>query len=294
MNNSDINRVDSPNSNSESDIGPAVNNGNNTNGNSRNNPGNNGKTKKPSSPRRIASSRANGAKSHGPVTPEGKAASSQNARTHGLLARIVTLTPEDEEIYNQIYEQYALRFEPRDQVEHDLLEEAVYYKFQMRHAWIQQTAALGLQIALDKDAVNSEWQCPSDHDRRVLALANSIKDGNTIPLLQRYARSLATQSERAIKLLLELRKQRLPPAGEMPPTASQPQLRNDPNPISEHQDLAAESEPLAPAATAKRTIYAWSSVPVAAVRVHIAPPAPEPAAENAQSAAETPLLRMAA
>jgi hypothetical protein len=47
-----------------------------------------------SSIRKIESSRANGALSRGPVTESGKQISSQNARRHALLARIVLLENE--------------------------------------------------------------------------------------------------------------------------------------------------------------------------------------------------------
>ena len=50
------------------------------------------KPKKPVSEAQRAAARANGAKSNGPVTPEGKERSSQNAVTHGLLARSLTLS----------------------------------------------------------------------------------------------------------------------------------------------------------------------------------------------------------
>ena len=92
---------------------------------------NNTTNKKQSSQRRIEASRANGKKSRGPVTEEGKARSSQNARKHSVLATHICLTAAGEEIFNRILEQYVNRFQPRDQCEYDLVEKIVYYEYQM-------------------------------------------------------------------------------------------------------------------------------------------------------------------
>ena len=180
------------------------------------------------SERRIKASQENGKKSRGPVTPEGKARSSQNARKHGCLAAIITFTPEDEVAFNQIRNLYVQRFEPRDQAEHDLVEQIVYCNYQMREAWAQQAALIGLQVSMDKEKIDMEWTAPSELDRRSLALVESLKESNTIALLQRYSRALANQSERAAKMLLELKKHRLPPALTPTRPEAEAQLRNEP------------------------------------------------------------------
>src|SRR5215472_5537536 len=60
----------------------------------------------PISDARRAAARANGAKSQGPVTPEGKAKSALNAITHGLTASAIVLTTESKEKYAALLAAY--------------------------------------------------------------------------------------------------------------------------------------------------------------------------------------------
>ena len=200
----------------------------------------NSSNKKPTSIRRQESSRANGAKSRGPVTSEGRAAVRNNAVKHGYLAKLVTLSPAEESVFREIHNRYVLRFEPRDQVEHDLVEQIVWANWKLRKLWIHETSVLGLQIALDRDKVDMEWINPIETDRETLAYIEALKESNALDLFQRYSRTLSSQAERATKLLLEMKKLRLPTALVPPIEPAEP---NSPNPINEHSETDP-SEPV--------------------------------------------------
>src|ERR1039458_2729000 len=60
--------------------------------------------------RQIEASRANGAKSRGPITPEGKAASSRNALKTGLYSQSQVITGEDPAALDSLAESYRERF----------------------------------------------------------------------------------------------------------------------------------------------------------------------------------------
>ncbi len=150
------------------------------------------------STRRQEASRRNGSLSKG-LTPKGKARSSRNATVHGCLATMITFGDGEAEVFNAILAEYTARFEPRD---HDLVEEIVHAKWQMRQAWMYENSMLGLQMVQDAEAVDVNGASSANR-----TAAPSPPAAN----LQRYTRSLALQPERGMKLLLELRSHRLPP-----------------------------------------------------------------------------------
>ena len=84
----------------------------------------------PSEPRtRAVIARENGAKSRGPVTPEGRARSSQNALQHSLAAtKLVCRDAEEQKRFDEFATSYLSLWQPVNVVEEDLVEEMVVAK----------------------------------------------------------------------------------------------------------------------------------------------------------------------
>ncbi len=75
-----------------------------------------------SSQRRIDSSRANGAKSRGPVTAEGKRKSSANSLRHGLLAQCIVLEDEVPERFHELLADLTREHNPQTETQLGLVE----------------------------------------------------------------------------------------------------------------------------------------------------------------------------
>ncbi len=69
------------------------------------------------SPERLAANAANAQHSTGPRTPEGKARSSQNARTHGLTARDLVIAPDELEEFEELRNDYQASVQPQDAIQ---------------------------------------------------------------------------------------------------------------------------------------------------------------------------------
>ena len=163
-----------------------------------------------SSLRRINSSRANGARSRGPITAEGKEHSSANALRHGLLAKCLILENESNECFDDLVTQHIQRFAPADGVEFAMIEELVAANWRMRRAW-------AIENRLMEKAIRH--QPPGDEAERIANAFSELAASPGLNLLHRYEARLHRIYQRALFNLAILRKCELP---------------NDPSPISEH------------------------------------------------------------
>lgn len=102
----------------------------------------------------MDASRANGARSRGPVTPEGKARSSRNSTRHGLLARAILLEGESRDRFNDLVQLLNDALNPESAIEHLLVGKLAASHWRQIRIWnLEKEGAQGLgdhEMRLDR------------------------------------------------------------------------------------------------------------------------------------------------
>ena len=169
-----------------------------------------------SSLRLTLASRANGARSRGPVTPEGKRRSSQNATRHGLLARCIVMENESQTAFEALLAQHLDRLRPADALEFGFIEEMAAAYWRMRRAWALETRIF---------ENHAKAQPPGDEIDRMAAVFTDPAAHPGLGLINRYETRLHCIYQRALHNFLLLRAA----------------IPNEPDPISEHPDESSLS-----------------------------------------------------
>ena len=138
--------------------------------------------------RRTLASRANGALSRGPLSPEGKRRSALNALRHGLLSDCVVLPGESVEAFAELLAQHIERFDPADGVEFGMIEEMAAAYWRLRRAW-------AIENTLFADTVAA--QPPGDDVSRITAAFKQQAASSELALLHRYETRLHQMYQRA-------------------------------------------------------------------------------------------------
>ncbi len=160
------------------------------------------------------SARLNGAKSRGPKTPAGKAISSQNALKHGLFAYAILLHGESEVEFEALAESYIRRFEPRDDLEFNVVRQLIAATWRIARCWTLQSQTMNMEIDRDQEGGNT-----------VAARAFQSLSASTpsLQLLHRYENTYDRIFNQSIRTLAHIRK-------NFPASGSEPQAeQNEPN-----------------------------------------------------------------
>jgi hypothetical protein len=151
-----------------------------------------------SSNRRIKASRANGAKSRGPVTPEGKQKSSGNSARHNLLSSVIVLRDEKLETFNQLHASLISEFNPQSAAQSALVETMAAARWRLLRIWAIERETLEAAIDKHDPSAHSTAACVA------FAFRDLANDSRTLDLLHRYESRFDRQFSRAVNLFLKL------------------------------------------------------------------------------------------
>lgn len=169
-----------------------------------------------SSERQINASRANGAKSRGPKTPEGKLASSRNSLRHGILSKTIVLPGESKEEFIALLTSFQEEHQPETPTEEALIENMAAARWRQMRLWNMETAALDNEIRHPKFPDGEDFATQT-----FIAFRTLTDDTHALELLNRYEARCDRQFKTSLATFLRLRASRTtaePPARPAPPT----------------------------------------------------------------------------
>jgi len=175
-----------------------------------------------SSLRKIESARANGAKCHGPITPEGKQRSSANSFKHGLTARTLVLSNEARESFDETVLDYVAELKPRTPSEMHLVREMISAQWRQYRCWAIETSTLDLQMDSQEQELAAKYEKLDEPTRLAIAF-QTLAENRALATLNRYETGYRRSYHKALATLLALRRER-----------QNQMLRNEINPVSEH------------------------------------------------------------
>ncbi|MBL8179963.1 MAG: hypothetical protein JNK48_35110 [Bryobacterales bacterium] len=199
---------------------------------------------------RSEQARINGAKSHGPVTAEGKERSSLNAVKHGVFSAHVLLRGESQEDYWNLLHSYRDLYKPTDIIENGLIQDLADARWRIDRMKRQETLEWN-RATYEATYGNDAADYPADARHAMGHRQSCTRKGNPLETCRRAEARYRRDFDRALKALQQHRKQKSQnepepqPVQPQPEPASAPQdpeiYENEPSGIT---PLASEHDPL--------------------------------------------------
>ena len=152
-------------------------------------------------------SRINGSKSHGPVTPEGKAISSGNRMTHGFRSHCVVLATEDKDQYNAHLDSYLAQYAPENKVEEDLVGLLASSMWQLMRNNAVEVALLDIELSTIDNDIKGKFKNIDEYGRLAFAFKKSAGN-NALELLRRYKATAERTYHKTLQALEHIQKNR--------------------------------------------------------------------------------------
>jgi hypothetical protein len=190
--------------------------------------------------------RANGAKSRGPTTPEGKEKSSRNSLKHGLTAGNgnILLDCEDPAEFDEVLNKLLGIHAPATPAEKDIVDEMFAARWRIRRMWTVETNLLNLEIVTQQSKTDN----PEPGIHLAMAFRSLTDDSRSLTLASRYEARLQRVFDRSYKTLRELQQTRKDEGPKQPPNINirwyNPET--EPNPTGSHNPSASEEQSYSP------------------------------------------------
>ena len=155
----------------------------------------------------IQASRANGSKSRGPVTEEGKLTSSRNALKHGILSDTVLLPGENPASFEADAQDLFEEHKPVGHTEQELLEIMIIARWRRTRIWMLERTCLAGQMHQECLRVPESKLDPTT--AAAIAFRNLADHSRTLDLVNRYESRYDRQYFRAHRRLLEIQDRRM-------------------------------------------------------------------------------------
>ena len=146
---------------------------------------------------RAETARANGARSNGPVTEEGKAIASQNSLKHGLTSSRVVLPHESQEEFDRLEASFVNRFKPYDEIEYELVHEMAAARWRLRRIEAMEVSIFNKAFKQQRELLGPDADAAEVQD----AAYAEVADSKSLRMLSRHQSQLRRAYEKAWKEL---------------------------------------------------------------------------------------------
>jgi hypothetical protein len=150
----------------------------------------------------IEANRRNGAKSRGPITPEGKEKASTNALKHGLRAeKTFVLSNESEDKFEDLHKACRAHFHPANHFEDELVHEIAVARWRLRRTWTIETNLLDIEMVRQDTELRERYAGHDEGARLASAFSTLADNGSALTLITRYETALRRSFHAAVRLL---------------------------------------------------------------------------------------------
>jgi len=190
--------------------------------------------------------RTNGAKSHGPKTPEGKEASSRNAIKHGMTARnTFILECENKEDYREFLAEHIAIHQPVTAPEKELVDQMAIARWRIRRFVNAETVLIDCEVVRNRDKIEKEFATTSCDVHVAMAIRSLADESRALSLMSRYEARHQRTHDKAYAALRELQQSRVshPDPAAPPAPADSPSVSSGEKKVPNEPTAPPDSSP---------------------------------------------------